>query len=72
MDTQSITDERQSARLPINDPHVDWMYARNNLGITHGTDSAEIDVAQGNRVELDLRSQRRLDELGQSLPGWRC
>ena len=67
VDTENVTDERQSARLPINDPHVDWMYARNNLGITHGTDSAEIDIAQGNRVELDLRSQRRLDELGQSL-----
>ena len=26
---------------------------QNNLGITHGTDSAEIDIAQGNCVELD-------------------
>ena len=70
-DTQGIDDTQQSDRLPINDPHVDWMYARNNLGITYGTTaSATTDqtaIAANNRVELDLRAQRRMDELGQSL-----
>ena len=70
-DTQGIDDTQQSDRLPINDPHVDWMYARNNLGITYGTSaSATTDqtaIQANNRVELDLRAQRRLDELGQSL-----
>lgn len=62
------TEAEQIARLPVNDPFTDWMFARNNIGVTTTTG----DPAQGfqlalNRVDLDLRSQRRLDELGQSL-----
>lgn len=54
-------------KLPVNDPHVDWMWSRNNLGF-HPSESEEpASVSPLTRVELDLRSQRRLDELGQSL-----
>lgn len=65
------TDTEQVARLPINDQFVDWMYARNNLGATQSTSAptgpdVPFQISR-NMVELDLRSQRRLDELGQSL-----
>lgn len=65
VDTTGITDERQQNRLPANDPFADWMYVRNNLGVAGGTTSEN--APYRNTVELDLRSQRRLDELGQSL-----
>lgn len=57
----------RASKVPIQDPHVDWMWARNNLGF-HPSESEEAaSIAPLNRVNLDLRSQRRLDELGQSL-----
>lgn len=54
-------------RLPVNDPHTDWMWARNNLGFHAGETMEPATLAYYNRFTLDLRSQRRLDELGQSL-----
>ena len=60
-DTQGIDDVQQGDRIPVNDPHVDWMYARNNLGTT--TESTTVSTAEQaalNRVELDLKAQRRM------------
>jgi hypothetical protein len=66
--SESIAGNARLDKLPINDPNADWMYVRNNYGITDSvqTHSSTRENAE-NRVELDLRSQRRLDELGQSL-----
>ncbi len=62
------TDTRQQQQIPANSPHDDWMYVRNNLGIASGTGAPEeVEQSALNRIELDLKSQRRLDELGQSL-----
>lgn len=64
---QSVPADQRVGTLPIRDPFVDWMWVRNNGGATVGeTDAPALQMAN-NRVELDLRSQRRLDELGQSL-----
>jgi hypothetical protein len=68
--TPSDTDARQLALTPYHDPYSDWMWTRNSVGAapTGSASAAAINDQQAhNRVELDLRSQRRLDELGQSL-----
>lgn len=68
--TSTDTDARQLALVPYNDPYSDWMWVRNSEGYaTTGTASADAVWQQqkSNRVELDLRAQRRLDELGQTL-----
>lgn len=67
---QLDTDPEQQATAPW-DEHGqfrDWMYVRNNLGITDpasGEDQSATIAA--NRVELDLKSQRRFDEVNESL-----
>lgn len=64
------TDANQQDRLPANDPFADWMYIRNLWAIAPGSTSVEPSPTTQlfqNRVEIDIRSQRRLDELGQSL-----
>jgi len=69
-DEQSVsntnTDAEQIALAPQNDQFSDWMFAR----VMHGAVTGATDYAlalQESRYEIDLRSQRRLDELGQSL-----
>lgn len=64
------TDAEQAELIPINDEYADWMYTRNNLLLMPGSTSltpTPSEQAMGNRVELDLKAQRRLDEMGQSL-----
>lgn len=64
------TDDEQLAKIPVNDPYSDWMYVRNNVASTLGTGSGDYSFAQqlrDNRVELDIRSQRRFSELRQNL-----
>ena len=66
--TSDVPDEDQVEQIPINNPLEDWMYVRNNLGIVGGAgDDTEVAQAAANRVEVDLRAQRRVDEVGQTL-----
>lgn len=61
-------DGEQTARTPFEDPYADWMYVRNSLGITDSvqTHSSTREAAE-NIVELDIKSQRKLSELGERL-----
>lgn len=60
------TDAEQRTLAPDEDPYSDWMYATNRHGFS--TSEGNVGLSSGpNRWEIDIRSQRRLDELGQSL-----
>lgn len=63
------TDPEQSVKQPFEDPYSDWMYARNCLGIvgSAGDEWASGDQVANNRVELDLKSQRKFSELNETL-----
>lgn len=70
-DVGSLTDEQQIARA--NNPNLDWMYYRR-----HQTASAAAIAENGayaaqgwpNHIELDIKSQRRLESINQSLYFW--
>lgn len=67
---QLDTDPEQNATSPwdADGQYRDWMYVRNNLGITEpATGENQSAAVAANRVELDLKSQRRFDEVNQSL-----
>lgn len=49
---------------PAGDPHSDWMWVYNDTHYTHLDGSPQYAEYP---VEVDIRAQRRLDELGQSL-----
>lgn len=60
------TDTEQGELSPFFDPYTDWMWARNEYHVNSAASEAAV-VLNTSRVDIDLRSQRRLDELGQSL-----
>ena len=62
---EADTDTEQLNLTPNNNPHADWMYARNQP--IWFSPSATGLSRQPLQFEIDNRSQRRLDELGQSL-----
>lgn len=67
------TDEEQIALQPSQDPHGDWMYQRMTSAWVPSTQTGEghdvqLAVQLGAWVnEIDIKAQRRLDELGDSL-----
>ena len=61
---EADTDTEQLNLTPNNNPHADWMYARNQP--IWFSPSATGLSRQPLQFEIDNRSQRRLDELGQS------
>lgn len=75
-DIATMDDQAVFQNTPYTSPHDDWMWARNQVGVTPpsqvgtGLEARQQTFAQQlaeNRFEFDLKSQRRLDELGQSL-----
>lgn len=62
---EADTDAEQLSLTPNNNPFADWMYARNQP-IWFSPSSTGLS-RQPVQFEIDNRSQRRLDELGQSL-----
>jgi len=62
---EADTDAEQLNLTPNNNPFADWMYARNQP-IWFSPSSTGLS-RQPVQFEIDNRSQRRLDELGQSL-----
>lgn len=61
------TDAEQAASDPFTDPFADWMWVRNFTAPYPSTTA----LAAGNpgyvHFDVDIKSQRRLDELGQGL-----
>lgn len=66
---QADTDPEQLQRSPFEDPYSDWMYARNSVGIRPSPgDLTSTGVQLGlNKEQVDIKSQRKLSELGESL-----
>lgn len=63
-------DSYQLNQVPYRNPYSDWMWVRNSEGYFPGGDASNASVLSqmhDNRVEIDLRSQRRLSELSTSL-----
>lgn len=62
-------DSEQAVKQPYLDPYSDWMYVRNAFGIVGSTgDQTATQVQVGlNRVELDVKSQRKFSELNETL-----
>lgn len=64
------TSAERLTTIPASDPFSDWMYVTNRYynGFAGGTiGSVQSLISTENRWEIDLKAQRRLDELGQSL-----
>ncbi len=58
----------KTARLPLNDPYADWMWARNEIGISASDTYTRLNEQVANNTKyLDLKSQRRASELKTSL-----
>lgn len=68
---QLDTESEQQATAPWDQygQFRDWMYVRNNLGVTPTSEigATSPEELSTNRVELDLKSQRRFDEVNESL-----
>lgn len=63
------TDPEQAVKAPYSDPYADWMYARNDLLIFPSTGDASPTQQQirDNMTQVDIKSQRKLSELGENL-----
>lgn len=61
------TDAEQITQMPTGDPHADWMWTR-NWAVEYPSTTALAAGAQSLwSFDFDIKAQRRLDELGQSL-----
>lgn len=59
------TDEEQADKIPTGDPYADWMFVRNQAFAIAGMNEDQ-QVAL-HRQEIDIKSKRKLSELGESL-----